>query len=203
VTEALSEALEPLRLSGGPIIECATLTQGPPAIETHEHVVGVVEPVCDYLRAREEEAGAFVIACFSDPGLSEGRRATSRPVFGMAECGLLTALSRGRRFGVISILESSLERHMDYYRAMGIEGRLAGDLPIGLGVLELEDEDQALERMTTMGARLRDDRGADVIVMGCAGMARLREPLQRELGVPIIEPVQAAVTMAIGAVQLA
>lgn len=200
VTDALSESLEPLRFSGGPAIRCETLAEGPPAIETDAHVAGVVEPVCAYLRAHEDDAGAFVIACFSDPGLRQAREASARPVLGMAECGLLTALAHGRRFGVISILESSLARHLRYIRGMGIEDRLAGDLPVGLGVLELEDHALALERMGAVGARLRDEHDADVIVMGCAGMATLRERLEARLGIPVIEPVQAAVSMAMGAV---
>jgi Asp/Glu/hydantoin racemase len=125
-----------------------------------------------------------------------------RPVFGMAESGLLTALARGRRFGVISILESSLARHLSYIRELGIETRLAGDLPLGLGVLELQDRTVALDRMIIVGSRLRDEHGADVIVMGCAGMAALRNPLEEKLGIPVIEPVQAAVSMAMGTVTL-
>jgi Asp/Glu/hydantoin racemase len=38
--------------------------------------------------------------------------------------------------------------------------------------------------------------------MGCAGMARYRDGLQRELGIPVVEPTQAAVAMAIGRVRL-
>jgi allantoin racemase len=200
VTDALSASLEPLRYSGGPPIVCATLSEGPPAIETDAHVAAVVEPVCAYVRAHESDAGAFVIACFSDPGLQQARSASSRAIFGMAECGLLTALARGRRFGVISILETSLARHLRYVRALGIESRMAGDLALGLGVLELEDHAVALDRMGAVGARLRDEHGADVIVMGCAGMAALRKQLQDNLGVPVIEPVQAAVSMALGSV---
>ena len=202
VTDALHTALEPLRFSGGPSIRCATLADGPPAIETDDHVAGVVEPVCAYVRSEEESAGAFVIACFSDPGLRQARERSPRPVFGMAESGLLTALAHGQRFGVISILESSLPRHLRYIRDLGIESRLAADLPVGLGVLELEDHGIALERMCTVGARLRDEHGADVIVMGCAGMAALRAPLQESIGIRVIEPVQAAVSMAMGAVAL-
>lgn len=200
VTDGLSEALEVLRFDGGPAIRCATLAEGPPGIESDEHVAAVAEPVCNYLRAHENDTGAFVIACFSDPGLHRAREECARPVFGMAESGLLTALAHGRRFGVISILESSLARHLNYIRALGIESRMAGDLPLGLGVLELQDSAVALERMGEVGARLRDEQGADVLVMGCAGMAALRKPLQESLGIPVIEPVQAAVGMAMGAV---
>ena len=200
ITDGLSEALEVLRFDGGPAIRCATLAEGPPGIESDEHVAAVTEPVCNFLRAHENDTGAFVIACFSDPGLRRAREECTRPVFGMAESGLLTALAHGRRFGVISILESSLARHLSYIRALGIESRMAGDLPLGLGVLELQDSAVALERMGEVGVRLRDDHGADVLVMGCAGMAALRKPLQESLGIPVIEPVQAAVSMAMGAV---
>jgi Asp/Glu/hydantoin racemase len=203
VTEALSTSLEPLRFAGGPPIRCATLACGPPAIESDEQVAAVVEPVCAYFREHEADAGAFVIACFSDPGLRQARASSVRPVFGMAECGLLTALAHGRRFGVISILDSSLGRHLRYIREMGIEERLAGDLALGLGVLELEDHVLALDRMSTVGARLRDEHGADVVVMGCAGMAALRGRLEDALGMPVIEPVQAAVGMAMAAVAAA
>jgi Asp/Glu/hydantoin racemase len=202
VTDALDASLEPLRFSGGPPIRCVTLAQGPPAIESDEQVAAVVEPVCDYVRDQENDAGAFVIACFSDPGLHQARLASARPVFGMAECGLLTALAHGRRYGVVSILASSLPRHLRAMRDMGIAGRLAADLPLGLGVLELGDRALALERMVTVGSRLRDEHDADVIVLGCAGMAALRTPLEEKLGIPVIEPVQAAVSMAIHAVVL-
>jgi Asp/Glu/hydantoin racemase len=38
--------------------------------------------------------------------------------------------------------------------------------------------------------------------MGCAGMAALHRRLQDNLGVPVVEPVQAAVSMAMGAVAI-
>ena len=53
----------------------------------------------------DNASGAFVIACYSDPGLHVCREGTQRPVFGIAECGVLTALARAERFGVIAILQ--------------------------------------------------------------------------------------------------
>jgi Asp/Glu/hydantoin racemase len=38
--------------------------------------------------------------------------------------------------------------------------------------------------------------------MSCAGMARLRKDLEDALGIPVIDPTQAAATIALGAVQL-
>jgi Asp/Glu/hydantoin racemase len=68
-------------------------------------------------------------------------------------------------------------------------------------VVELGDAARTFERMVTVGRRLKDDHGADVLVLGCAGMARHRRALAAALGVPVVDPTQAAVTMAIGAVR--
>jgi allantoin racemase len=85
---------------------------------------------------------------------------------------------------------------------MGVSDRLAAELPVGIPVVELSDEKKTFGRMVEVGKELRGKHGADVIVMGCAGMARYRKPLQDEIGVPVVEPTQAAVAMAIGRVRL-
>ena len=197
VTEGIDAALDPLRLDGGPSIECATLAEGPPGIESDAHVQAVVAPIARFVASREAGAGAFIIACFSDPGLAEARGATRRPVLGMAACGVLTATALGSRFGVVSILEQAIPRHLRYYDALGLGSRLAGDRAVGIGVTGLSDESRTLDRMMATGATLRDEDGADVLVLGCAGMARYRERLEDALGIPVVDPVQAAVGMAI------
>jgi Asp/Glu/hydantoin racemase len=69
-------------------------------------------------------------------------------------------------------------------------------------VVELSDEKKTFGRMVEVGRQLRETDGADVVVMGCAGMARYRKPLQEAIGIPVVEPTQAAVAMAIGRVRL-
>ena len=202
VTEAIDQAVAPLRMAGGPEIACVTLAEGPPGIETQAHVEQVVQPISRLIRAREENAAAFVIACFSDPGLHLAREATARPVFGIAECGMLSALTLGERFGIVSILAGSVPRHLRYVRQLGLAWRFAADLPIGLGVVELADPGRTLVRLSAIGSELRDHYGADVLVLGCAGMAQYRHQLEAAVHLPVVDPTQAAVTMAIGAVQL-
>ncbi len=202
VTRAIDEAAAPLRFSGGPEIHCLTLAEGPPAIETQNDADFVVEPLCRMIRRLDAEASTFVIACFSDPGLFSARQITRTPVLGIAECGILAALSLGERFGVISILSLSLPRHLRYVRAMGVLDRFAGDLPIGLGVGELADEARTLSRMITVGRRVKAERGADVLVMGCSGMAPCRARLEEAVGIPVVEPTGAAIAMALARLSL-
>ncbi len=202
VTRGIDEACEPLRLQGGPGIDSVTLKEGPPGVETQQHVDGVVAPLINLVRASETGYDAFVIACYSDPGLHSIREVTKKPVLGISECGILTALTLGQKFGVIAILKESIARHLRYVGALGVSERMAGELPVGLPVTELSDEKKTFGRMVEVGKALRDTHGADVVVMGCAGMARYRKPLQDEIRIPVVEPTQAAVAMALARVRL-
>jgi Asp/Glu/hydantoin racemase len=201
VTRGIDEAVQPLRFEGGPEIVCATLAEGPLGIETQEHVESVTLPLRRLVEA-DNASDAFVIACYSDPGLHVCREGTTRPVFGIAECGVLTALARVERFGVIAILQRSIARHMRYLRQMGLMDRLAGERPLNMSVAEIASGEGTLSRMIEVGRALKEQDGANAIVMGCAGMARHRKPLEDALGIPVIDPTQAAVTMALGVVQL-
>lgn len=202
VTEGIDRAVDPLRIPGGPRIECLTLKEGPPGIETQRHVDSVVMPLLGLIGELERRADAYVIACFSDPGMHAARETTRKPVFGIMESGILTALTLGQRFGMISILPASVPRHLRAVAAMGLADRCAGDLSIGLGVAGLSDAKKTLGRMIEVGATLRDDHGANSLVMGCAGMAQYRDELENAVGIPVVEPTQAATSMAIGRVRL-
>jgi Asp/Glu/Hydantoin racemase len=95
-------------------------------------------------------------------------------------------------------LARSVPRHLRYIAAMGVGQRLAGDLPIGLGVTELADGSRTLSRMIEIGCLLRDQHGADVLIMECTGMAGYRGDLEGAVRIPVVEPTQTAVAMAIG-----
>jgi Asp/Glu/hydantoin racemase len=202
VTRGIDEAVTPLRMAGGPTIECLTLADGPPGIQSQRDVDGLIPALLKRAASLENEAAAFVVACFSDPGMHSLREQSTKPVLGIAESAVLTALTLGQRFGIVAMLQNSIPRHLRYLGAMGVMGRFAGDLPVNLTIQEMADDDLTLGRMLGVGRTLRDTHHADVLVMGCAGMARFREPLERALGIPIVEPTQAAVTMAIGRVRL-
>jgi allantoin racemase len=201
VTRGIDEEVQPLRFDGGPEIVCSTLAEGPFGIETQEHVESVTLPLRRLVEA-DNASDAFIIACYSDPGLHICREGTTRPVFGSAECGVLTALARAERFGVIAIMQRSIARHMRYLRQMGLMDRLAGERPLNMSVAETASGEGTLSRMIEVGRALKEQDGANAIVMGCAGMARHRKPLEDALGIPVIDPTQAAVAMALGVVQL-
>ena len=193
----MSAALDPLRLAGGPEIECLTNEDGPPGIESQADVDLAAVQTRDIVARRGNSASAFVIACYSDPGIHACREATDKPVYGIAESGILCAMSRVERFGVIAILEKSIPRHLRYMRTLGVGSRLAGERALGLGVVELSNESLTYGRLLETGKKIRDNDKAHAIVLGCAGMAQYRRSLENDLGLPVIDPTQAAVSNAL------
>lgn len=200
VTKGIDTALAPLRGFGMPI-RCMTLAEGPPGIESQAEADLTIAPMLA-LAAAQADATGYVIACFGDPGLHALRDRTSLPVVGIQEAGVLMALALGQRFGVISILPASVPRHLRAFGAMGVSDRLAGDRAIGLGVADLADAARTLAAMVETGRALRDTDGADVLVMGCAGMAGFRDEIEAATGLPVVEPCQAGAALALGRIAL-
>ena len=200
VTDGIKLALDPLRKFGTPI-RCLTLAEGPPGIESQRQADLTIAPMLA-LAAAQTDAAGYVIACFGDPGLHALRDQTALPVAGIQEAAVMTALTLGQRFGVIAILPASIPRHLRAFGAMGVLDRLAGDRALGLSVADLADPDKSLDAMIATGKRLRDEDGANVLIMGCAGMAHYRATLEHETGLPVVDPCQAAAAMVLGQIAL-
>lgn len=200
VTVGIEQAVRPLASHEIPI-KCLSLAEGPPGIENQMQADLTIAPMLALAGAQENAAG-FVIACFGDPGLHALRDMVDVPVVGIQEAAVSFALTLGQRFGVIAILPASIPRHLRAFGAMGVLDRLAGDRALGLGVAELADAERTLSGMIETGRTLRDVDGADVLIMGCAGMAGYRAALEDALGLPVVEPCQAAAAMAMSQIAL-
>lgn len=191
VTQGLRDSLAPF-----PNVECLTLSEGPFGIESQRDSDLVIAPILKLIETRKD-ASAFVIACYSDPGIDAAKSISPVPVFGIQEAGTATAMCRADLFGVIAIGEPSILRHRKYMRRMGVLDRLAGERALNMSVDETARGENTFQRLTEVGGDLIKD-GAGCLILGCAGMARHRAPLEQTLGIPIIDPTQAAVAMALG-----
>lgn len=200
VTAAIDAALDPLRLAGGPAIAVTDLPDGPASIASQQDAESVVMPLARRIAA--DGADAFVIACFSDPGLHTAREvARGRPVMGIAEWGILRSLTLGERFGIVALSEGSVRRQRRMVRQMGLGERYAGSRPVEARADETAGE--AIRDRLVAAARMLIARdGADVIVLGCAGMAPHRRAIEDAVGCAVVEPCQQAVAAALGAVLL-
>ncbi|MBN4666719.1 aspartate/glutamate racemase family protein [Pandoraea nosoerga] len=177
----------------------ATLADAPPGIATQRDAeraaVLAVDAIERNLRGADA-ADAFVLACYSDPGLAAAREVTRRPVIGIGQAALGAATALGERIGVVAITAGSIARHWRAYRAHGIAQKIVGERAVDLTVAESGDDALAIPRIVDTGRALVEQDGADVIVLGCAGMAALRARIEDALGVPVVEPCTTAISLA-------
>jgi Asp/Glu/hydantoin racemase len=107
--------------------------------------------------------------------------------------------ARGERFGVIALVDASKARHLAGLRAMGLEARLAAEIALNVTIETLLDPAAARARLIETGHALVA-AGAQSVILGCTGMAQHRGPIEDAIGVPVIEPCQAAAAQAFGIV---
>lgn len=185
----------------GTVLVGRTSPTGPASIESHVDeslcVPGLLQAV-----AEETDADAFVVACFGDPGVEAVRELTGVPVVGIAEAAMKSATLLGRTFSVVTTLERTIGRARDLVTRHGLTAQCAGLHACDIPVLELEtDPDGTYDRLLKVSAEVLRHDACDVLVLGCAGMADLPGRLAAELGVPVVDGVAAATTMAEGLVR--
>ncbi len=193
----IDAAVAPFRHPGGPGIDVVNVADGPSAILSWRDWHAAVDPMCRLVE--RSPADAYVIACASDPGLEAVRALTPRPVLGVFRCAVAAAATRAERFGVIAIVEASKGRHMAALRSMGLDSRLAGEVALNVSMDALLDPAAARGLLIDAACNLVAS-GAGAVVLGCTGMAGHRAAIAAAAGVPVIEPCQAGVAMALLAV---
>jgi allantoin racemase len=169
----------------------------PPAIESALDEAACVPPMLTLVReARDRGYDAIVIACFSDPGLDAAREATDLPVVGIQDAAMHLAAQLGYRFSVLTTLKHRAPLRERAALLAGLDRRLASCRPLDLPVLEtVVNREQVVQKIVRVGRQAIDEDGAEVLVLGCAGLGDLALRAGRELGVPVIDPNAAALKL--------
>ena len=163
-----------------------------------EDIENIKHGPVEAIRAAETRgAQATVIACFDDLGLGAAREVARGPVIGLCQAGVQVASTIAKRFSIVTTLPRAvpiIEDLVDAYGAARLCRRVrAVDLP----VLALEaDPAEAMARLKREIRLAVEQDGAEAVLLGCAGMAEMCHALQQETGVPVIDPVSAAVKLA-------
>ncbi len=119
------------------------------------------------------------------------------PVIGIGEASYAAAIAAGRLFSLITLTQRFVRRKREQIRRLGLLDRCASIRTLGAGVVEgFEGKERLRDRyLAEAEAAVRQD-GADCVVLGCSGMVGIAEDLQAHLGVPVVDPVVAAVKLA-------
>ncbi len=147
--------------------------------------------------AERDGFDAIVIGCFYDPGLRVARELVRIPVVGVSEATLhVAAMLSAGKFSILVGRRNWIPRMAENARSNGFESRIASWRVMGLTVPDMRDREK------TQAAILREARAAveedlaEVICLGCTGMAGQAQYAQEALGVPVLDPVVMGLKMA-------
>jgi allantoin racemase len=142
-------------------------------------------------------ADAFVIACFDDTGLEAARCATTAPVVGIGEAAFHMASLIAAKFSIVTTLSRSIAPIEHNLMKYGLATRCVRVRASEVSVLALEEPgSDARRRIEAEIDRALAEDGAEAIVLGCAGMTDLAEDLAKKAGVPVLDGVACAVSLA-------
>ena len=151
----------------------------------------------DRVVAYDQPFDAVVMAGFGEHGRDGLQELIEQPVFEICEASAHVAMMIGRAFSVITTLQRSVPAIEDRLRLAGLTDRCASIRATGMGTLDVDRDPRAA--MTAIVAEARkavEEDHAEVLCLGCAGMAGLEEAITNELRVPVIDGVGAAVRLA-------
>jgi allantoin racemase len=167
--------------------------------ESYLAAVGVMDRVVTY----DEPFDAVVLAGFGEHGRDGLQELIEQPVVEICEAAAHAAMMIGRTYSVVTTLRRSAAAVEDRLRLAGLDQRCASVRANDMTTSEVDrDPERALQSILEEARTAVELDHAEVICLGCAGMAGLEEAITERLGVPVIDGVGAAVRFAEALVSL-
>ena len=171
-------------------VEVKCIEEAPPGIESYHDAAVSKKYLLDKFEDWKNEYDGFIIACHSDIGVDLLRELTKKPVIGIGEASMLFALPLGHKFSILSLKKKKIPQKEDLVKKYGLENRCASIRATGLGVIA--DYKEKREKLIQEGEKAVKEDRAEVIILGCAGMAGIDKEIEKEIGVPVIDGVVSA-----------
>ncbi|MEB3372397.1 aspartate/glutamate racemase family protein [Saccharopolyspora mangrovi] len=202
ITDSIGEQAASVAAPGTEIVPL-TPSFGAESVEGNYESYLAAIAVMETVRAYPEPFDAVIQAGYGEHGREGLQELLDVPVVDITEAAASTAQFVGRTYSVVTSLDRTVPLIEDRLRAAGLSDRCASVRASGLAVLDLERDPQAaVDAIAEQAVRaVRDDR-AEAICLGCGGMAGLAERVVARTGVPVIDGVTAAVTIAESLVRL-
>lgn len=193
VTEVLDRHARRVARAGTTVVTLRP-THGPSAVEGWSDAYRSVPGMLDRLASLEHPLDALVLAGFGDVGLEALREALAVPVVDMTEAGVATARFLGRRYGVVTTVAAMVDPIRSSLSVSGLIDRNVGVEPIEVGIAECAVREVVLPRLID-AAKLLVDRGAEAVCLGSAVLIPYAGALCSEVGVPVVDPLAAAIAL--------
>ena len=202
ITEAIAREAQAVAAPGTEIIGLTPFF-GAESVEGNFESYLAAIAVMDRVLAYDGPYDAVIQAGYGEHGREGLQELLDVPVVDITDAAASTAMYLGHAYSVVTTLDRTVPLIEDRLKLSGLYDRCASVRASGMAVLELEAEpERALEAIVQQAEKAVKDDKAEVICLGCGGMAGLDEKIRQRTGVPVVDGVSAAVKMAEALVQL-
>lgn len=182
-------------------VDVISPSYGPRSLESfYEYTLAGFASIREYKNYSKEHHGVL-LACFGDPCLYGLKNVTTCPTIGIAEASFAVSCVMGQRFGLLVTTKSAIPMMFDLVRQYGFESRCASIETINTSVLDTEaNKAESINKLIEAG-KTAIAKGAEVLILACAGMTGMKSKIEEELSVPVIDPVEAGYIMLEGMIK--
>jgi len=196
MTDHLRQELERIKRPDTELtVVCAE--RGPETIESAYDEAYAIPPTLDLVKkANREGYDAVILACFSDPGLEAAKEISEIPVIGIEESSLHMAAMLGSKFTVVTPRKQRIPSKREHVHMRGMSHFLASVRSLDLSVAETDADPERTKKRVLEVSRQAVEDGAEVIILGCAGMAGYAPEIESKLNIKVIDPSAVALKVA-------
>lgn len=142
---------------------------------------------------RPVHAGVL-LACFGDPGLDALDEVAPVPVTGMAAASMRMAVRRASRVGMLTGGERWVPMLTEFVAGLGLGGNLVCVRAVSAtGAQIAADPESAFGELAAQANAAAELDGAEIVILGGAGLTGLVPALQSRVRVPLLDSLECAV----------
>ena len=148
-------------------------------------------------KVEEVKADAVVLAGFGNVGIFALKEVLSIPVLSMSETSMTVASLMGHKFTILTSMGQMIPLIEDLVRLYRLENKCASIRAIDVNVEKcVTEKEKTLNGLKEEILKIVEHDGAEVVVLGSAGLCGYNEELQELVKLPVIDPVAVSVKMA-------
>lgn len=171
-------------ISPGNDVVCKNAPNAPMFIGNHIDEILCGPGMLQLLRENEKDFDVFVLGCTCDVNIDIMRETTEKPVVGIGESSMLAAMMLGGKFSVIQMGPRGVSMKKRFIKNLGFDSRCAS-----VRSIDINGPGDMADKIIVAARKAIVEDGAEVITLGCAGLAGLAEKVSREIGIPVIDGI--------------
>ena len=173
-------------------IDVVSLEKGPGSIENRIAEVDALPYIIKRAREMYHKYDGIIVNCCLDVGVDILREIVNIPVVGPCEASLALATTMGKKIGIVTVSKTALDLFEELVIKYRMENRVVSIRGIDITVPQIDEDRKRTVELLKEEIEEALKEGADVIVLGCTGLAGVAREVQKYFSVPVLNPAVCA-----------